>query len=373
MKKLIILIFSVFLIFTGCSSVDKKDGGKNNADKNGLTVINEDPTQNKTQTADTSEFKITTEGKFLHNDFYDVSLYYPNITGGSGAEKITHDINELNNEKTEMIKKLYNQYSEENILTQIYLDTYFDYSLFRDLLSVKYTVYEFFGGAHGETFIYTYNIKGSKNGTFTLSDMFNDGVNYKDIVDKIICDEISKNKDKYFPESEKTVWQTDYNNKFYINNKGEIVIYFSEYELAPYAAGTIEFKIKPQDIRESLKEEYFTALNTMGISCIMKFNGEPKELRNMPRFSIDDYGYEECFVPLRELCEIIGYTVTDDKAGNLLVNDKNILEFGKPIMVGDIEYVPFEMFNNFDRILNKDFRSKIIYDNGIINVYKVKA
>ncbi len=368
MKKIIIFIFSLMIVFTGCSAKQSAETSKNE-NSNSVNENTSSPKDNEPKLA----YTITTEGAFFENDLYDVALYYPYITGGSKAEDITTEIKKINDERLNNIKEIYEKYTEDNVISQMYLDTYFDYSMCDNFLSVKYTVYEFLGGAHGSTSIFTYNVMNGNDSLLSVSDFFKDDVNHKDVLDKIICDKIIADKDKYFPDAQKTVWQTNYDKKFYINNKGELVIYFSEYELAPYVAGTVEFNIPPSELKPYLKDEYYTLLTQMNSDTLMKFNGEPKEFRNMPRFNVDDFGYEECYLPLREVCELIGYTVTDDKAGNLLINGKNILEFGEPLLVAEIEYVPCEMFNNFDRVLEKDFRSKIVYDNDVIKIFKVNS
>ncbi|ULL17535.1 DUF4163 domain-containing protein [Paenibacillus sp. H1-7] len=106
------------------------------------------------------------------------------------------------------------------------------------ILSLKLLTYAYTGGAHGMTVIETYNVSDRDQAArIELKDLFGD--QYKDIINKQIQDEIAKKPENYFADGFKGISDTQ---AFYIEN-GQAVIVFSEYEIAPYAAGSPEFRI----------------------------------------------------------------------------------------------------------------------------------
>lgn len=103
--------------------------------------------------------------------------------------------------------------------------------------------------ASAYTEMYFYNIDIETGKELNLRDVF--GSNYKEIIDEEIYKQIeerSKNPDNiYFTKEEGgfEVIENEY-QKFYINEKGRIVIVFEKYEIAPGYMGTQEFEIDKQ-------------------------------------------------------------------------------------------------------------------------------
>ncbi|WP_051620525.1 PdaC/SigV domain-containing protein [Paenibacillus sp. UNC451MF] len=105
-------------------------------------------------------------------------------------------------------------------------------------LSIKVYSYIYTGGAHGMTRIDTYNVADrDQAAAITLNSLF--GENYKDVINSQIKAEIAKAPENYFPDDFKGISD---DQTFFIEN-GKAVIVFSEYEIAPYAAGSPEFPI----------------------------------------------------------------------------------------------------------------------------------
>ncbi|UQZ87117.1 Anti-sigma-V factor RsiV [Paenibacillus konkukensis] len=106
------------------------------------------------------------------------------------------------------------------------------------VLSIKMSTYVFTGGAHGLTRIDTYNVSDrSQADAIELKALFGD--QYKSIINERIQADIAKDPGKYFSEPFKGIAD---DQTFYIEN-GEAVIVFSQYEIAPYASGSPEFRI----------------------------------------------------------------------------------------------------------------------------------
>lgn len=102
------------------------------------------------------------------------------------------------------------------------------------------------------------NIDKKNNKILNLSDMFKPGADYVDVLSKYIKSEIQKQmKDKtadYWVagKDENAFEKIDANQKFYINEKGQIVIHFDEYSIAPGSEGAPNFVI-PTVLTATLK------------------------------------------------------------------------------------------------------------------------
>jgi hypothetical protein len=114
------------------------------------------------------------------------------------------------------------------------------------MISLYFDQYEYAGGAHGLTVRYsdTWNLTKSKR--MELGDFFPHRSNYKDFliqtINKQIEDELTKENAMYFEDYEKLVKENFKTNNFYLSKEG-LVIYFQQYDIAPYAAGIPTFVI----------------------------------------------------------------------------------------------------------------------------------
>ena len=110
-----------------------------------------------------------------------------------------------------------------------------------NVVSLYIDYYQFTGGAHGVTTRIAYNIDCNSGNELKIKDLFKEGYDYKTAIDNEINKQINENPDKYFKGKDGFNGIGE-NEKFYIKND-EIVIYYGEYEIAPYAAGLPEFHI----------------------------------------------------------------------------------------------------------------------------------
>lgn len=74
-----------------------------------------------------------------------------------------------------------------------------------------------------------------------LKNLFKKQFDYKTIIDKKIREDIAKEPSIYF-DNGGMFKGVDENQAFYLSRDG-IIIYFQQYEIAPYASGIREFKI----------------------------------------------------------------------------------------------------------------------------------
>ncbi|NOU92191.1 DUF4163 domain-containing protein [Paenibacillus sp. LMG 31456] len=169
-----------------------------------------------------------------------------------------------------------------------------------NMVSVKIITDTYTGGAHGIQRVDTYTVRDEpETSRVELKDLF--GANYKEGINKQIGQEIAQHPNDYFKDSFKGISDTQ---SFYIE-KGDAVILFSPYEIAPYSAGIPEFRI-------ALPKES-TAPSRLAVG------GE--ELSSVEAsIYISDNGTS--LVPLRIIAERLGYNVKWNE-------DKQLVEINK--------------------------------------------
>ena len=187
---------------------------------------------------------------FKYNITYPVlKLYDKQIITNINNEIYENVISFKNNIKKQAIqyKKLYNEKllnDDKNYIKyqyEVYINNEVTYHR-NNIISIVMTKYEFTGGAHGMTYLETYNYNLLNGNKLTLKDMFKIGLDYKKIVNNFILQEINNEPEFYFKGDEGFKGISE-NQTFYIDNDG-IVIYFGLYEIAPYYLGIPKFKLK---------------------------------------------------------------------------------------------------------------------------------
>ena len=108
------------------------------------------------------------------------------------------------------------------------------------IISLYFDNYRYTGGAHGLTVrtSQTWNLKTGK--MLKLRELYKCSDNYKSYIKKKIIEQIRENPDIYFENYEELVEQTFDVNNFYCTPQG-VVVYFQQYDIAPYASGIREF------------------------------------------------------------------------------------------------------------------------------------
>lgn len=114
------------------------------------------------------------------------------------------------------------------------------------VLSLYFDQYEYAGGAHGLTVRTsdTWNLPQSKR--MELSDLFSNHSHYKEniiqSIDKQISEQRAKDSGVYFDNYTQLVNENFKANSFYLTKDG-VVIYFQQYDIAPYSSGITTFTI----------------------------------------------------------------------------------------------------------------------------------
>lgn len=108
------------------------------------------------------------------------------------------------------------------------------------ILSLYFDRYEYTGGAHGLTIrsSQTWNLESRK--MIRLGELFDCLFNYKEYIIRNVIEQIEKNPDIYFEDYENLVRNTFNADSFYCTPQG-LIVYFQQYDIAPYASGIREF------------------------------------------------------------------------------------------------------------------------------------
>lgn len=119
------------------------------------------------------------------------------------------------------------------------------------LISIYNDYYEFLGGAHGATTRTSYTVDKKLEELLELKDLFKEGYDYKTIINNEIKKQIAEDKDKFFETADKFKGIAE-NQNFYIKDK-VLIIYYQQYDIAPYAAGIPEFNIPLEIFQHNYK------------------------------------------------------------------------------------------------------------------------
>ncbi len=114
-------------------------------------------------------------------------------------------------------------------------------------ISLYYDKYIYLGGAHGQTYRTSDTWDLNCGSRVTLCGLFaNSEFKMLDYLKKDVMEQIRQNAEKenfmYFDEYRKRVAEYFDENSFYLTPEG-VIIYFQQYEIAPYASGIPEFLI----------------------------------------------------------------------------------------------------------------------------------
>jgi hypothetical protein len=212
-----------------------------------------------------SENKLTKETEFLKYDInYPKIILYPKFIYHNDYDK--YIIKRINKKiykdtiifKTSIEKQAYEyeqNYNKEDFKYQYegYMDFKVNYDK-NDIISITTEKYIFTGGAHGMTYLVSYNYNLKTGDEIKLKDLFKKSIDYKDIINNFIKESIKKNEDLYFKGDEGFKGISD-NQKFYIINDG-IVVYFDLYEIAPYYVSIPKFKLPFIEFKKYLNQKY---------------------------------------------------------------------------------------------------------------------
>lgn len=155
------------------------------------------------------------------------------------------------------------QLNSDFVLTEPYhtyeiVSRFYQYFATRDNLSFYVDYYTYTGGAHGMTDRVAYNFDLNTGQELALSDLFAPGTNYTEMINKRVKSMIELNPRDYF-EGELGFKGISEDQRFYLEN-GSLIVYFLQYEIAPYAAGIRTFPVPLPSIGSKQLESDETAV-----------------------------------------------------------------------------------------------------------------
>jgi len=129
------------------------------------------------------------------------------------------------------------------------------HTLNNELISATTLTYQYTGGAHGLSVKTPYNFDLTTGKEINLSDLFEEKNTYKKLINQEIQKQIKEDPDKFFPDEVEVFSGISENQPFYIND-GKLIIYFGQYDIAPYSSGIIEFEI-PSSVLKNVVSSSF--------------------------------------------------------------------------------------------------------------------
>ncbi len=207
------------------------------------------------------------------------------------------------------------------------------------IISVPVQYSNFTGGAHGMTNVISYTALKDGEKLLTVDDLFVEGKDYKKAVKDIVKAEIAKEKDLYFENAAETVDKNDFN--FYLK-KDTVVVYYSLYEIAPYAAGIRYFEISVEDLKDYLKPEMYEAIKGIEETSKVTLNGENVE---------EEIKFEHGLIAIRPAAEVLGYEVGWSAETGVTFNGEAVdIKDEKQVNVEDRIYIDPTFFDNGENI-----------------------
>lgn len=244
----------------------------------GIKIFNsKKTTQDVSASVSATSSSRTVEEKTISdkNNFYEITAKYPLDSLDKGGD-IASFINTKIKEKQEEWKiggqiwsdeqDLNKKYPDRPIMKYVYDISYKSYeSKDHHTISYVFNIYEYTGGAHGNSIVFTYSF--NENGKLDIDKILNIADNNNDIaLSRVLADNILKSSNDmyskdmvmnglglaYLKDDGKTFDKVKCDcdgffygsnfQKFYITDQG-ITFMFNQYEVAPGAAGIVEVNL----------------------------------------------------------------------------------------------------------------------------------
>jgi hypothetical protein len=113
-------------------------------------------------------------------------------------------------------------------------------------ITVMYELYT--GGAHGLEILKGYTFDLETGNLLNLSDLFSQDFNYSEVIGTEVLNQMKLQPQDYLQFDESVIKKITGDHQFYLED-GKLVIYFDEYEIAPYSAGIPEFRIPSSKLK----------------------------------------------------------------------------------------------------------------------------
>jgi len=136
------------------------------------------------------------------------------------------------------------------------LSSIFNLTLNRQAVLSLYTdTYEYTGGAHGGTERQGYTVDLVSGQRLAVADLFSPGFEYQNRINQEIRSQMSAHPDNYFPNAASEFKGISPGQGYYLAGD-QLIIFFPQYEIAPYASGIPTFTIPLAQLQDGLKPDY---------------------------------------------------------------------------------------------------------------------
>lgn len=210
-----------------------------------LTIILAIGTAAWLTTAKTRNVAVETATISQKTDIISVTLRIPVFTGlgdGTAQEQLNSSIRQNALDFAAKIEELAREAKEEEWFRpyEVVVDYEVRY-LSDEVVSLLISYYQYTGGAHGLTPVEGLTVDARTGRKLALQDLFQPGTDYRAVISTEIARQFDARRGDFFPDARDTALDFD-ENDFYVEG-GDIVIFFQQYDIAPYAAGHPEFRI----------------------------------------------------------------------------------------------------------------------------------
>ena len=152
---------------------------------------------------DNSKVNIVDKVYKSKNNYLDINVLVPQINSLSNKEQesvVNNKIIKWTENWINEVKEIADEYFKDKPSPLMPYQLYARYKVTNnsDIISFYIDYYQFSGGAHGITTRMSYNIDRVTGQELQLKDIFKDSFQYKDVINKEINRQISKDPDRYF-------------------------------------------------------------------------------------------------------------------------------------------------------------------------------
>ena len=207
---------------------------------------------------------ITPKKLVLKEPYLNLEMIIPQFTGLNDSDfqkllnkKLYREAKQRKKEVTKLANEYYKDIAKDNIeiLPFEYLENYTPIASQNPYFVVEQFKYQYSGGAHGISELSYLVIDTAQNKLITLADLFKDNIDYRSIINQNVSEiiEIRRNNGEFFFSGSDGFQSIKEEQPFFINNKGDLVIVFNIYEIAPYVAGPQFITISKERLTPYLK------------------------------------------------------------------------------------------------------------------------
>jgi hypothetical protein len=202
----------------------------------------------------TESRSITTKSISIESGLYQISIKYPFLDN-----KIADNIIDvlIHNEVSKFKKMLPAKKLSHNWVCGLWMD-HKTWKFSKDVVSVKFENYVFTGGAHGNTAVITKVINERTGKEYSIKDIFRSGIDYPKILSELIIPGLTRKlgrmSDKKWIQSGAGPKKANF-KKFVLTPK-ELVVYFDQSSVGPYAAGIQEGRISLAHLKKYLNPPF---------------------------------------------------------------------------------------------------------------------